>query len=367
MPRATIKKSTIDSIQNGLKHKPKTKERLFVPSGSTLLNLACTDTPRGAFSTGTIVNLIGDKSAGKTLLSYTSLACTANDERFDNYELIYDDIEHADRFDLEKLFGKKVASRIQPPRFVDKEPCPSSDVTELWMNLHSRIKKGKPFIYIADSYDALGTDEDESFIDDLTKALENDRDMKNQGGYGTKGPKILSKMFRNICSGLEETNSLLIVISQVRENLNAGMFGKKLYRAGGKALGHYSTHEIWLGTVKTIKHKELKRVIGHEVLAEVTKNKITGKIREAQFKTLYNYGVDDIDSCVNFMLQEKFWKLNGSVIVPDGLYDDNKFQRKALIQTIEDNNDEGKLSRIIYQHWKEIEESLDPKRKVRFE
>ena len=343
------------------------KPTLYIPSGATRLNLACSDNIQGAWTPGTIVNVIGDKSAGKTLLCLTALACIANNPNFDQYRLIHDDAERASQFDMEELFGKKTVERIEAPYYRGDVPIHSDKVTDFWVFVHKQIKKGGPFIYILDSYDSLCTDDDDGYIDELSKALDKEEDTKSKGGYKLQGPKTVSGMFRQVISGLEATNSLLIVISQVRENLNAGMFDKKITRSGGRALGHYCSHEIWLKVIEKVKNKKLNRVIGHRVLAEVTKNKTTGKIRNASFSTYYGYGVDDTDSLIEFMIDEGFWKKAGAYIVPADLYGTEKFYRADLPKRIEEDRYVNKLRHIVGKKWMELEEQLKLDRKKRFE
>ena len=86
--------------------------KMLLPTGSTLLNLACSDKSEGGYGTGRIVNLIGDSDTGKSVLSLTMLADLCYDESFDDYQLIYDDVEQAYTFDKEYMFSKKVNKRI---------------------------------------------------------------------------------------------------------------------------------------------------------------------------------------------------------------------------------------------------------------
>jgi len=357
------------SIKRGLERtSPPEKKLVLLPTGSTMLNLACSDSPFVGFAAGTVVNIVGDKSAGKTLLTLTCMACIANDKKYDDYKIIYDDAEHASQFDIEYLFGKKTSERIEPPRR-DKEGFPhsSSNVEEFWAHIGLRIKKNEKFIYVLDSYDSLGSDEDVAFEKALIAGIEKDKEVKEGGGYGTKGAKTLSKMFRTIIEGLKATESLLIVVSQVRETINALPFQKKYYRAGGKALGHYAFHEIWLRVDGQIKETKSKRIIGHTVTATTDKNKVTGKLRTASFNTYYDYGVDDTTSCVEFMIKEGGWKKDNSPIVPVGLWEDQRFQNKnVLVEAIESNNEEKKLAMICGRKWREIEDSLKLNRKRRF-
>ncbi len=107
------KSKLLDSIKQSAKAIAEATESttLLVPSGSTLLNLACSGSTAGAYKVGKIVNIIGDSSAGKSIEGFTLLAECANNPAFDKHELIYDDVESANSFNLEYLFGEKAAKR----------------------------------------------------------------------------------------------------------------------------------------------------------------------------------------------------------------------------------------------------------------
>ena len=63
-----------------------------VSTGSTLLNLACSDHPRIGFLMGGYYYLVGDSASGKTFLSLTCFAEACINPAFDNYRLIFDGI-----------------------------------------------------------------------------------------------------------------------------------------------------------------------------------------------------------------------------------------------------------------------------------
>ncbi len=347
-----------------LEKKKTTSSTLLIPTGSTLLNLACSDCWYGGFAAGSIVNIVGDRSAGKTLLSLTMMACTIQDKRFSEYKFIYDDVERKSHFNIESLFGKKAAQQIISPQVKDNEPVYSETMEEMWGNLGLWLKKKIPFIYVVDSFDSLATEEDFEQEEQMEALAE--KGTKIKGGYRLGKTKLLSSTLRKTKSELSKTNSLLVIVSQVRANLDPMSFEKKT-RAGGYSLGHSCTHEIWLAISGKIKHPDRKdKVIGHEISAKVTKNHLTGKVRNIEFSTLNDYGVDDIHSCIEFMTKEKFWEMNGAYVIPEDLYEGQKFYKKNLIETIESNRDEEKLSRLVGVSWNELEEEIRTKRRNRF-
>jgi recombination protein RecA len=317
-----------------------------------MLNLACADTIKGGFALGRLVNLIGDSSSGKTLLALTMIAEAAHSKQMDNYRLVFDDAEAALSFDMSKMFGKKTAKRIEkPPR------GHSNKVEDFEKNFLDLIAGDKPFVYVLDSFDSITTDEE------IRRAEERRTSEKEQSGsYGMRKAKFGSEFFRLINSALERTDSLLVIISQTRENISPMSFVEKT-RAGGKALKFYSSHEIWLAASKAIKSKDRK--IGNMVKAKVSKNKITGKERIIEFPVYYSYGVDDIGSCIDFLIAEKQWKqTKAKITAPDF---DFEGTRVKLLTHIEEEDLQDDVRELVQDLWTEIEDSIKVKRKPRYE
>ena len=89
-----LRKQRNKRVSNGkkeIKNKKNKKYELLVPSGSVMFNLSCSDHYTGAYIPGTMINIVGDSSAGKSFLVLSGLAECANNSLFDDYNLIYDD------------------------------------------------------------------------------------------------------------------------------------------------------------------------------------------------------------------------------------------------------------------------------------
>lgn len=328
-----------------------TKREGLIPTGSVLLNLACSDSVSGGYATGKIVNLIGDSSSGKTLLALSMLAEVSNLSQFDKYRLIFDDAEEALEFDLEYLFGEKVANRIELDVI-------SNTVEDYYGNVLRALKEGDPFIYVLDSFDAITADAEVK----RSKEYETGKEDKS-GSYKTEKARMSSEILRVIKGKIRETDSLLLIISQTRDNIGFGAMFQPKVRAGGKALKFYCCHEVWLAVGG--KEKKKDREIGARVFAKVSKNKLTGKRRDVEFPIYYDYGADDISSCIDFLVQEKAWKKTKSTI------DSNDFveacSKKKLIQTIEEESLEKELFELVQSEWQLVEESIRLKRKRKYE
>jgi len=120
----------------------------LIPTPSTLLNCACSDSPYRAFSKGRLINLIGDSHSGKTLLALTTFGEMNLDSEFDNYRFIYDDVENANEFDMQELIGKEAADRVEAPHYdEDDYPEPSNYIEDFHCNLWDALDEEEPFIY----------------------------------------------------------------------------------------------------------------------------------------------------------------------------------------------------------------------------
>uniref|UniRef100_A0A6M3IMW0 Putative RecA n=1 Tax=viral metagenome TaxID=1070528 RepID=A0A6M3IMW0_9ZZZZ len=340
--------------------------RLYVPTGATLLNLALSDRTDGGFLAGKIINIIGDSSSGKTFLSFSLLGEVSLLSMFGGHRLIYDDAESANEFDLVRLFGQNIAERIEPPaRNEDGEPVNSRTIQDFQANVLSCLKRS-PCVYVLDSLDALTSDEEMRHAEKQDKARA--KGEKGPGTYGMEKAKHASILLRLIASEVKKTKSLVVIISQTRDNIDPMSFQRKT-RAGGKALTFYASYEIWTAVERKIHVKvgEKSRTIGVVCKAKISKNKATGKVREVSFPIYYDYGVDDIGSCVDFLVSEKAWIKSGTGKIDAGTLRISA-TRDKLIRAIEDKDSfVYKMKKEVAAVWKGIEDSLRLDRKPKYE
>lgn len=352
----------------------------FVSSGSTLLNLALTNHPDCGWKLGRMANVIGDSGAGKTVLCMTSIAETCNNDDKSDVNTKFDDGENAFEFNVRKMFGKATEERL------DMIDPPSDNIEQFSDNLADAIKEGEPFIYVLDSFDSLGCEDDTKHIEQERLIRQGKSKAKSKGSYGTAKPKLASQLLREECGNLSDSRGALLIISQTRDNLNAFSFEKKT-RSGGKALKFYATHEVWV--IYTGAIKKNNRTIGAETEIKVRKNKITGKKRSVKLYIFDDYGVDDIGSCVDFLLEEKWWTPAGKdktlakkkvarkdedenstkgklIDTKDDLGDYPPMSRDKLIATIEEDGLQDELKAAVAYCWWDIEKSLKPKRKAKY-
>lgn len=329
----------------------------YLSTSSTMLNLAISDLVYGGFLPGRYYFLVGDSNTGKSFFSVGCCAEACQNPKFDNYDLIYDNPEDGVLMDVRRLFGSKLEKRIKFRQ--------SETIEDFYFAMYKRLKKNaRPFIWVLDSMDMLTSEaEDEKFEENMGLHA---KGKDGKGSYGDGKAKKNSENLRKILKLIRKSGSILIIISQTRDNLNPMAYEKKT-RSGGKALRFYATTEIWTSAMgmetKTV--NKVKRKIGNKILLKLAKNRITGKLHEVQASIFPSYGIDDIGSCVDYLTQEKHWKKSSGVIRAPELK--AKGKREKIIALCESPKGHKRLMRAVQTCWDEVQEACDLQRQARYE
>ena len=116
--------------------------------------------------------------------------------------------------------------------------------------------------------------------------------------------------------------------------------------------------------IKSIKSNGL--VIGVTSRVKCKKNKITGKVREVDFTMYYDYGIDDIGSCIDFLIKQEWWKMRKNTILAEDLGEGLEGGKEKITRLIERHELENDLKALVQQCWNEREEAVRKHRKPRF-
>ena len=313
----------------------------FISSGSTLLDCVL----GGGYAMGRIVNIIGDRSAGKTLLAIEASANFA--ATYPDGKIWYNEIESA--FDTD--YARALGMPVDHIDFVDGEEEKCFTVEDVFEHLETVVeelaKNTVPGLYILDSLDAL------------SDRAEQQRDM-NEGTYGAEKAKKMSQLFRRLVGRLGDANVTVLIISQVRDNIGVA-FGKKYTRSGGRALDFYSSQVIELAHIARLKRtrKGVERPIGVRVRAKCEKNKVGLPFRECEFIIQFGFGVDDLQSNLEWIKKEKLFK------DVDMAKDDVDHLLKTLNKLPDDEYFEyqADLAEAVKDTWREIEIGFLPTRR----
>ena len=284
------------------KAKPKPPETSkHLSTGCTLTDLVLGGGAGMGFALKKVHNVVGDSSSGKTFLAMETIAAN-HYQSPKHFKWNFDDGEEGNTFDTKKLYGFEAVRED-----VDLK---SKTVEEFDVNVRRFVRKKchRPTshgAYFIDSLDGLSDADKEERADERYKQAEAGKDVKDAGTYGVATPKFLSQeFFKTKTSEFAQSNASLIIVSQVRENINAGLFGKKLKRNGGKALDFYAHTVCWLATIKKIKKKDCNGVeqhVGTITELKTTKSKTPRPYRSCRFIFFFDYGIDNIGTNLHYL------------------------------------------------------------------
>jgi len=295
----------------------------FISTGCTVLNLAASQKGRkGGWARGRIINIVGDGSSGKTLLALE--ACAQAYYRMRKIDsaiwakpkkvhIVYNNVEGVMDMPIDVMYGQEFVDAVEWIPDGNEVRDETMTCEAFGRDLLGRIdalEKGEALIYVLDSLDSLTTDSGQGRMD---KSIQSGKALDSSYGSGVERAKYLSsEFFGSLCSKMGGKDVTIFLISQVREKLDAMAFGEKYYRAGGKALDFYTHQVCWLAQKEKLKKefKGEKRIYGVRVRARFKRNKVAVPFREAEFDILFNFGVDDIGSCAEFLTPEEFNKLH---------------------------------------------------------
>ena len=257
----------------------------FIPAGCKLLDLVL----GGGWAEGRIINIVGDKSSGKTLMCIEASANFA--VKYPRGLIFYREAEAAflksyaetlgmplDRVD----FGEDKVFDTVEYVFEDMETC-----------VARCMKKKVPGLYILDSLDAL------------SDVAELKRDM-DEPSYGTDKARKMSQFFRRLVRKMEQAQITVIIVSQVRSKIGP-TFGRTTTRSGGRALDFYASQVLYLAHLNTVTRivKGIKRPVGVHIKAKCDKNKVALPYRECMFDILFAYGIADLSASVDWLREVK--------------------------------------------------------------
>lgn len=355
-----MKHHVISEIERLVMAKPKEKPKATgLGTGSTLLNLACSGRSSWGWQLGHYYHFVGDSNSGKTWLTLTSLAEAANNPKFDNHTLDYVNVERGAIMDWRKFFGRKMVDRTQVTDNV-------LTVEQMFRHLERLAAAPRPFVSIVDALDPLMTnDEIKKSRKDASAAA---KGQEEKGDFGTQKAKKLRSKMREVFNFLDGGESMIIFISHATMNIGFGaMFDPKTH-GGGTALKYYAGLQLW----SSVRGQLTKKARGHNLQqgiiskVRVKKNRITGRDRSVEIPIYNSFGIDDVGSMVDYLIDWQHWETSnkGQVVAPELNYEG---KIAGLIRKVEDDGLEKELQLLTAKVWKEIEAEVAVERKSRYE
>lgn len=267
----------------------------FVSTGSDLLDIIS----GGGYEKGTIVNIIGDSSSGKTFLAAEAVY-QAKLRYGKKVKTRYLDKEKGFKFDTLDMYGYDIREELVQG---------VSSIQEFAADYGSFLKKlnNDEFgFYILDSFDSICTDSDLEEYDARVKNYEKGKSY-DKGSMDMQKQKYSSKFFRTISDLTANKNVILIIISQIRDNVGQ-MYGTSWKVSGGKALQFYSSLRLFLKRKEDfsiIGTDKIQRSFGYCVEVKALKSRCKWPNRSCLINILFETGIDNISSNIDYLYSLK--------------------------------------------------------------
>ena len=256
-----------------------------IPTGSIALDVAL---GIGGLPRGRIVEIYGPESSGKTTLT---LHAIANAQRAGGIAAFVD-AEHA----LDPEYAKKLGVDIDA--LLVSQPDTGEQALEIADML---VRSGSIDLIVIDSVAAL-----------VPRA-----EIEGEMGDSHVGlqARLMSQALRKLTGGLNQTNTTMIFINQLREKIGV-FFGSPETTAGGKALKFYASVRLDIRRIETL--KDGTDAVGNRTRVKVVKNKMAPPFKQAEFDILYGVGISREGSLIDYGVDQAIVKKSGAWYTYDG-------------------------------------------------
>lgn len=265
--------------------------RLEIPRWSTEIE-ALDNIIGGGMPKGRIIEIFGPESSGKTSLIYWLMSL---------HKLgVYIPIEGT--YDEDRA----VSLGVKPKQMIVYRAQYGEEALNAVMKF---AKAGVPIIAI-DSVPACQPKED---IDKIEK------DAGNEARIGGVA-RLFSKTLPTIVHICEETGTTLILVNQVRDKMNAMLFGEKEDTPGGRAIKFYSSVRIKVARRAWIEIPNKNPAVSSDsekvgiiMKAKISKSKVSNPFGEAELPFFFDRGFvsyDDIKPIRNELMKKRKEEFN---------------------------------------------------------
>ncbi len=246
----------------------------YISTGCTVLDAIM----GGGLPCGRVVEIYGNTSTGKSLVA--SQACAAIQE--EGGVAVYIDTETAVSLPIMEAVG------VDNQTLVYLAPDTVEEVFKAMEAVVASKQPDEPLLIVWDSIAATSAEAE------MNKAT---GDM----GYPVQS-RIISQGLRKFTRQIAKSGVACLFLNQAKKALGV-MFGNSVATFGGKAVGFHSSIRVMMTVASKIKagSKKKSRIIGVNVTAKVTKNKVAPPFREATLPIYFGHGIDEDLAILEFL------------------------------------------------------------------
>lgn len=323
---------TSGTFENSILKKIPTEQ--CISTGITLLNLNLSGNKDGGFRKGSLVQLLAETGVGKTLFGSYVMATAIKNPAFKDYKMRFIDKEGG--FNIE--YPKEIQDRIET---FNSTNCPSlSTIERTLIMICNWLDEGIPMIICLDSTNAFisqnmlenfKTNSNTVSKDTETKQGELKEDMMGQVA------KAMSKYMPIVKEKLDKTGSLMLIMSQYRDKIGAGLYDEKVYTSGGKAIEYSCDYRLQfkkVGKITKVTASGRKIDAGCDVNITVKKTRGNGLHLTCTIPFKDGIGFSDIQAMFNYLKETKMIKQSGAYCSFPAIFgEENKYEkdmRKAI-------------------------------------
>lgn len=260
------------------------------PSGSISLDMAI---GIGGYPRGSIVDIYGPSSAGKSLISIMAIA---EIQKMGGTAVVWDaERSYSKNMEWMRINGVDTSKLM----FLKLGPDQGAEIG------FSAIEK----ICKSNSADLIVIDSIPSLIPQ--SALE--KDMTENDRLGARA-SLLTNALPRLASICDESKTIVMMINQMRSNIGASLYQPTEKETSIFALKHFATLRLAVKKINKSVKIENDIPVSHRVNITVVKNKVSAPGKQAEFEINYTKGIDNLSEITDILINSGIAKATGAWI-----------------------------------------------------